>query len=114
MFHPFGHTATTWLLEAGVGEQAIMAITGHRTRSMLDRYGHRRRAAAKAAQAKLPEFQMTGTEDPSACRMLVAPLSSGGIDSRPVAIDDHADDSENAFSGRWGVRVVEGAGLENR
>ncbi len=113
VFHSFRHTATTWLLEAGVGEQATMAITGHRTRSMLDRYGHRRRAAAKAAQAKLPEFQMTGTE-PSACRMLVAPLSSGGVDSRPVAIDDHADDSENAFSGRWGGRAVEGAGLENR
>ena len=31
-----------------------------------------------------------------------------------MAIDTPTDDTENAFSARWGGRVVDGAGLENR
>ncbi len=113
LFHSFRHTATTWLLEAGVGDQACMAITGHKTRSMLDRYGHRRREAAKAAQAKLPELRATGTDD-----RLVAVLDSEGAPhrapSRDTTVDSTAGACDNAFSDRWGGRAVECAGLENR
>ena len=36
-----------------VDDPTIMAITGHKSLSMLDRYSHPRRAACKAALAKL-------------------------------------------------------------
>ncbi|MHC4414645.1 MAG: tyrosine-type recombinase/integrase [Planctomycetota bacterium] len=118
VFHSFRHTATTWLLEAGVSEQATMTITGHKTRAMLDRYGHRRRSEAKKALRQLPELRMTGTDDkPAACRgvapepvaekNLVASVASCHVDTGDGA-------GETAFSHRWGGRAAEGAGLENR
>lgn len=49
-FHGLRHTAATCLAEAGCSDREIMAITGHRTASMVSRYtdkaDQRRRASA--------------------------------------------------------------------
>ena len=95
-------------------EQVVMTITGHKTRSMLDRYGHRRRAAAKEAIKQLPALMATTGTDDAACAMLRFCMSTDGQKGARPAIDDHTGASNNAFPPRWGVRVAEGAGLENR
>jgi integrase len=51
--HDLRHLAVSWMRQQGVDDPTIMAITGHKTLSMLDRYSHPRQAACKAALAKL-------------------------------------------------------------
>lgn len=51
--HQLRHTATAMLLEAGATDKEAMAVTGHKTVSMLHKYG------AKANQAKLAQAAMT-------------------------------------------------------
>jgi Phage integrase family len=48
-FHDLRHTVVTKLLESGAPEWVIMAIVGHVDRRMLDRYGHIRMQAKRAA-----------------------------------------------------------------
>ncbi len=48
-FHDLRHTVITKLLESGAPEWVIMAIVGHVDRRMLDRYGHIRMQAKRAA-----------------------------------------------------------------
>ncbi|HEX5735718.1 MAG TPA: tyrosine-type recombinase/integrase [Blastocatellia bacterium] len=48
-FHDLRHTAITELAESGASEQIIMAIAGHVSRSMLERYSHVRLEAKREA-----------------------------------------------------------------
>jgi integrase len=47
--HDLRHTALTKLAEAGVPESTMLAIAGHMSRSMLERYSHIRMAAKREA-----------------------------------------------------------------
>ena len=60
-FHGLRHTAGSALAEAGCSEKEIMAVLGHKTLSMVQKYtqGARRRWLATSAIAKL---EGTGTE----------------------------------------------------
>jgi integrase len=48
-FHDLRHTAATKMAEAGVPESTMLAIMGHMSRAMLERYSHIRMAAKRAA-----------------------------------------------------------------
>jgi integrase len=62
-FHGLRHTAGAALAEAGCSEKEIMAVLGHKTLSMVQKYtqGARRKRLASSAIAKL-EGAGTGTE----------------------------------------------------
>lgn len=68
-FHDLRHHAITELAESGASEQTIMAIAGHISRAMLERYSHIRveakRAALEALSGRKPEGNGTiyGTVD---------------------------------------------------
>ncbi|HJY88056.1 MAG TPA: site-specific integrase [Candidatus Acidoferrales bacterium] len=66
-FHGLRHTAGAALAEAGCSEKEIMAVLGHKTLSMVQKYtaGARRKRLATSAIAKL-EGTGTGTERESA------------------------------------------------
>jgi integrase len=51
--HDLRHTAATKMAEAGVPESAMLAIMGHMSRSMLERYSHVRLKAKREAVAAL-------------------------------------------------------------
>lgn len=42
-FHDLRHCFASWLIQSGVGEETIMRLMGHKTRSMVRRYAHLRR-----------------------------------------------------------------------
>ena len=114
VFHSFRRSAGTSLCEHGVDLKVVQAILGPRTCAMTaDRYTHARMERVVAEMAKMPELLATGTDE-SACAMLVQKVSDDGQSCPTMAIDTASDDTENAFSTRWGGRVVDGAGLENR
>jgi integrase len=48
-FHDLRHHAITELAESGASEQTIMAIAGHVSRKMLERYSHIRMEAKRSA-----------------------------------------------------------------
>ena len=52
-FHDFRRTATRRLLDAGVDDMTSMQITGHKTRSVFDRYNVRNEQDVKNAAEKL-------------------------------------------------------------
>jgi len=60
-FHDLRHHAITELAESGVPEQTIMAIAGHVSRRMLDRYSHVRLEAKRAAVEALARHTTYGT-----------------------------------------------------
>ena len=68
-FHDLRHHAITKLAESGASEQTIMAIAGHVSRAMLERYSHIRveakRAALELLSGRKPEGSGTvyGTVD---------------------------------------------------
>jgi integrase len=47
--HDLRHTAATKMAEAGIPESTMLAIMGHMSRAMLERYSHIRMAAKRAA-----------------------------------------------------------------
>jgi len=51
--HDLRHTAATKMAEAGVPESAMLAIMGHMSRAMLERYSHIRMAAKREAVKSL-------------------------------------------------------------
>jgi integrase len=63
-FHALRHHAITELAESGASEQTIMAIAGHVSRKMLERYSHIRmeakRVALEALSGRKPEGYGTG------------------------------------------------------
>jgi integrase len=48
-FHDLRHTALTKMAEAGVPESTMLALVGHMSRAMLERYSHIRMAAKREA-----------------------------------------------------------------
>jgi len=50
-FHDLRHTVCTKMAEAGIPEATMLAIMGHMSRAMLERYSHIRRAAKVDAMA---------------------------------------------------------------
>jgi hypothetical protein len=48
-FHDLRHTALTKMAEAGVPESTMLALAGHMSRAMMERYSHIRMAAKREA-----------------------------------------------------------------
>src|SRR5205814_3677331 len=51
--HDLRHTAATKMAEAGVSESTMLALMGHMSRAMLERYSHIRMAAKRDAVESL-------------------------------------------------------------
>ena len=52
-FHDLRHRAITSLAESGAADSTIMAIAGHASRKMLERYSHVRMEAKRTAMETL-------------------------------------------------------------
>jgi integrase len=52
-FHDLRHTALTKMAEAGVPESTMLALAGHMSRAMMERYSHIRMAAKREAVESL-------------------------------------------------------------
>jgi integrase len=63
-FHDLRHTALTKMAEAGVPESTMLALAGHMSRAMLERYSHiRMQAKREAVEALiLPKFSEAAKE----------------------------------------------------
>ncbi|MDA0205466.1 MAG: tyrosine-type recombinase/integrase [Acidobacteria bacterium] len=48
-FHDLRHTVATNMTEAGIAESTMLAVMGHMSRAMLERYSHVRLAAKRDA-----------------------------------------------------------------
>jgi integrase len=62
--HDLRHTAITKLAESGASDSTIMAIVGHLSRAMIERYSHIRMAAKRQAVEAMtlkPKTQPGGT-----------------------------------------------------
>ena len=64
-FHDLRHCCITKLSEGQASEQTLMAIAGHVSRKMLERYSHIRTQAKQAAIAALERRSEGGSEEPS-------------------------------------------------
>ena len=62
-FHDLRHCAITSLAETGASDSTIMAITGHVSRRMLERYSHVRMEAKRKAVECLPKSSKMGGYD---------------------------------------------------
>jgi integrase len=60
--HDLRHTAATKMAEAGVSESTMLALMGHMSRAMLERYSHIRMAAKREAVKALSLPNLLGTE----------------------------------------------------
>jgi integrase len=80
--HDLRHTAATKLAEAGVPESTMLAIMGHMSRAMLERYSHIRMKAKREAVKSL-ELPKVGP------RLVSAPMSKGR-QSKPVSVSPKA------------------------
>ena len=63
-FHGLRHTAITNYRAAGVEEGSIMAISGHKTRAVFDRYGIQPEAKLREAADKLETQYGQNTDNP--------------------------------------------------
>jgi integrase len=54
-FHSLRHTFNSILANAGIAEETRMALTGHTTRKMNQRYTHRELEVFRAAIGMLPQ-----------------------------------------------------------
>ncbi len=57
LFHDLRRTAATDLVESGVSEQASMAITGHKTRSIFQRYNIVKSNTVREGMQRLGEYR---------------------------------------------------------
>jgi len=60
--HDLRHTAATKMAEAGIPESTMLALMGHMSRAMLERYRHIRMAAKREAVKALSLPDLTKTE----------------------------------------------------
>ncbi|MBK9171079.1 MAG: tyrosine-type recombinase/integrase [Bryobacterales bacterium] len=66
-WHDLRHTACTKMAEAGVPEGTMLAIMGHMSRAMLERYSHvRMEAKREAVEAMSPQRDGPPTDPPTA------------------------------------------------
>lgn len=80
--HDLRHTAATKMAEAGVPESTMLALMGHMSRAMLERYSHIRMAAKRTAMDSLMlnrEQPSVGTQKATASTEGHETLSSGSI-----------------------------------
>lgn len=63
--HDLRHTAATKMAEAGVPESTMLAIMGHMSRAMLERYSHVRMAAKREAVKSMALPSLAGGEVPA-------------------------------------------------
>jgi len=61
-FHDLRHCAATKMAEAGVSESTMLALMGHMSRAMLERYSHIRMAAKRSAVEALTVKRPTAEE----------------------------------------------------
>jgi hypothetical protein len=69
-FHDLRHTAATKMAEADVPESTMLAIMGHMSRAMLEKYSHIRMAAKRKA-VKSSEMPQVGP------RLVSTPMTKG-------------------------------------
>lgn len=62
--HDLRHTAATKMAEAGVLESTMLALMGHMSRAMLERYSHIRMAAKRDAVEALSIGSKSGNSEP--------------------------------------------------
>lgn len=76
--HDLRHTACTKLAEAGVPESTMLALMGHMSRAMLERYSHVRLAAKREAVEAMITTQNPATSD-RVPRISTLPAETGSI-----------------------------------
>jgi integrase len=79
--HDLRHTAATKMAEAGVPESTMLAIMGHMSRAMLERYSHIRMAAKREAvkSLSLPDLTAKAQIPESIAKDSAKGKSAGGI-----------------------------------
>jgi integrase len=77
-FHDLRHCAITSLAESGASDSTIMAIAGHVSRRMLERYSHVRMEAKRKAMECLSKSSKMGGYDTN------SDTNSGIVTARPV------------------------------
>ncbi len=73
--HDLRHTFCTRLAEAGVPESTMLALMGHMSRAMLERYSHIRMSAKRDALASITLRPVIGNSEPVPVKVPVAEQS---------------------------------------
>jgi integrase len=71
-FHDLRHTVATKMAEAGVPESTMLALMGHMSRKMLERYSHIRMAAKREAVESLSTQAKSSAVPPKSPPFLIA------------------------------------------
>jgi integrase len=86
VFHNTRHTAVTNLVNAGVPAHEAMAVSGHRTRSVFDRYSLTLKDQTRAALERVTAYTQTVAAPP-----VVVPLAGSRRRRRRGATDTPTD-----------------------
>jgi integrase len=73
VFHNTRHTAVTNLVNAGVPQHEAMTVSGHRSRSVFDRYSLSLKEQTKAAMRRVTDY--TSQQDTTPTVVPVRPRS---------------------------------------
>jgi integrase len=79
--HDLRHTAATKMAEAGTPESTMLALMGHMSRAMLERYSHIRMAAKRTAVESL-------TLKPKAAAVPTNDLNSNGVPTKVPTVGE--------------------------
>jgi hypothetical protein len=86
VFHNTRHTAVTNLVNAGVPAHEAMAVSGHQTRSVFDRYSLTLKAQTRAALERVTAYAAAHAAAP-----VIVPLERARRRQRAVATDTLTD-----------------------